>query len=243
MALRVCILILGALLTGCATQPSDGRWLYATKKAASDSLTWAPVATAVLVSASGADDDIAEWAMDENPVFGSRANAERRSDEFKDILKGGALASTAFLPREAPFEKKYADFTAITLVSPITDFIKDNTDRQRPDKSDRRSFPSGHTSQAFTAARILSDNKEYYDLSDGMSLATDITIYSLAVGTGWARVEAGVHYPSDVLVGAALGNFFSVFLNEAFFYESDTEASVYIEPKSKTFNLGLSWSF
>jgi membrane-associated phospholipid phosphatase len=28
----------------------------------------------------------------------------------------------------------------------------------------------------------------------------------LAAGTAWARVEAGVHFPSDVLAGAALGN-------------------------------------
>ncbi|MBD3343874.1 MAG: hypothetical protein GF401_02280 [Chitinivibrionales bacterium] len=31
------------------------------------------------------------------------------------------------------------------------------------------------------------------------------------MGTGWARVEAQKHYPTDVLVGAALGNFCATF--------------------------------
>ena len=38
----------------------------------------------------------------------------------------------------------------------------------------------------------------------------------LAVGTAYARVEAKEHFPSDVLVGAALGHFIGVFANEAF---------------------------
>jgi hypothetical protein len=33
------------------------------------------------------------------------------------------------------------------------------------------------------------------------------TFDSLAAITGWARVEAGMHFPSDVLAGWALGHF------------------------------------
>lgn len=29
----------------------------------------------------------------------------------------------------------------------------------------------------------------------------------ITAGTAWARVEGGVHYPSDVLAGMALGHF------------------------------------
>ena len=38
----------------------------------------------------------------------------------------------------------------------------------------------------------------------------------LAAGTAWARVEGGVHYPSDNLFGAALGNFVATFVHDAF---------------------------
>ena len=47
-----------------------------------------------------------------------------------------------------------------------------------------------------------------------MALKTSFRL--IAAGTAWARVEGGVHYPSDVLFGAALGNFVAVFVHDAF---------------------------
>jgi len=44
----------------------------------------------------------------------------------------------------------------------------------------------------------------------------DAGLTALTLGTGWARVEAGFHYPSDVLVGMALGDFNGAFFNDAF---------------------------
>ena len=38
----------------------------------------------------------------------------------------------------------------------------------------------------------------------------------LATGVGWARVEAGAHYPLDVCAGAAIGHFVSSFIHDAF---------------------------
>jgi membrane-associated phospholipid phosphatase len=38
----------------------------------------------------------------------------------------------------------------------------------------------------------------------------------LTFGTAWARVEAGAHYPSDVLVGMSIGNFFGLMFSDAF---------------------------
>jgi len=45
---------------------------------------------------------------------------------------------------------------------------------------------------------------------------TDAGLTALTLGTGWARVEAGFHYPSDVLVGMAIGNFNGAFFDDAF---------------------------
>ena len=73
------------------------------------------------------------------------------------------------------------------------------------DSSVHQSFFSGHTSSAFAAATLLSTM--YADLY-GPSTASKImwgTSLSLAAVTGYARVKGGVHFPSDVLVGAAVG--------------------------------------
>lgn len=59
------------------------------------------------------------------------------------------------------------------------------------------SFPSGHTSTAFSIATSLSINyPKWYVIAPSMLWAC---------GVGFARMYEGVHYPSDVLCGAILG--------------------------------------
>lgn len=57
------------------------------------------------------------------------------------------------------------------------------------------SFPSGHTGIAFTTATVLSN--QYPRLK--------IPLYLGATLVGISRIYLGRHYPSDVLVGAAIG--------------------------------------
>ncbi len=59
-------------------------------------------------------------------------------------------------------------------------------------------FPSGHTTAAFAIASMMS--KVYKD-----KVWVGILSYSLATGVGLSRVYDNVHWPSDVLIGAALG--------------------------------------
>ena len=59
------------------------------------------------------------------------------------------------------------------------------------------SFPSGHTTQVFAVATVIS---EHYD-----SLAVDIGAYGLAALVGYSRLESNSHYASDVLAGALIG--------------------------------------
>lgn len=48
----------------------------------------------------------------------------------------------------------------------------------------------------------------------------------MAVITAWARVEGNVHYPSDVLVGAALGNFIGMFIHDAFIGRAEDDIPI-----------------
>jgi membrane-associated phospholipid phosphatase len=77
-----------------------------------------------------------------------------------------------------------------------TEALKLTVDERRPDGSDRRSFPSGHTSGSFAAAATL---QQRY----GWKIGLPATL--LAGFVGVARVEAHKHFWHDVVAGAAIG--------------------------------------
>ncbi|HPW17570.1 MAG TPA: phosphatase PAP2 family protein [Candidatus Aminicenantes bacterium] len=69
----------------------------------------------------------------------------------------------------------------------------------------KASFFSGHAAAAFAAAAFLS--KVFTDIHGPSAWSTLVwaSSLSLAAYTGFARVKAGVHFPSDAIAGAAVG--------------------------------------
>ncbi|HNS86941.1 MAG TPA: phosphatase PAP2 family protein [Parvularculaceae bacterium] len=82
------------------------------------------------------------------------------------------------------------------VASLATTGLKETFPRMRPDGSDDRSFPSGHTSVSFAAAATLTNR---YGWKVGLPA------HALAAFVGASRVKARKHHVSDVLVGAAIG--------------------------------------
>lgn len=62
----------------------------------------------------------------------------------------------------------------------------------------RGSFPSGHTSAAFSVATVLSRRH-------GRHRWLPFVAYGAAAAVGFSRVSLSSHFPSDVFMGAALG--------------------------------------
>jgi membrane-associated phospholipid phosphatase len=62
-----------------------------------------------------------------------------------------------------------------------------------------RSFPSGHTSQAFFTATLIAP---YFHASGWVVFG----LYAVAMLIGITRMYVGAHYPRDVLAGAILGS-------------------------------------
>lgn len=85
---------------------------------------------------------------------------------------------------------------SIAAAQGITQLLKHLIDAPRPDRSDNRSFSSGHTSTAFAAASSILERRGADEGVPAMALAG-------LVGT--ARVEARKHHWRDVLAGAAIG--------------------------------------
>lgn len=69
---------------------------------------------------------------------------------------------------------------------------------QRTAADANTSMPSGHTSAAFCTATALSLRyKKWYVIAPSYLYATSVA---------WARMYQGVHYPTDVFVGAIVGS-------------------------------------
>jgi hypothetical protein len=84
---------------------------------------------------------------------------------------------------------------AVVRAAVVTNGLKYAVNERRPNGG-ANSFPSGHTSFAFTGAEFI--RKEY-------GWAWGVPAYAVASYVGWSRVEARAHYTHDVLAGAAIG--------------------------------------
>ncbi len=81
----------------------------------------------------------------------------------------------------------------------VTEVLKSSVHEWRPDHSDQKSFPSGHTAIAFAAAT-------YMDTRYGEEFgAWRPALYGAAALTAVARVQANKHHWKDVIAGGALG--------------------------------------
>lgn len=84
----------------------------------------------------------------------------------------------------------------LLVATASTESLKYLTHETRPNGECCASFPSGHTSIAFTSAAYM--HFRY-------GLAYSIPFYMAASYVGYSRVQANSHYTHDVIAGGALG--------------------------------------
>ena len=120
-----------------------------------------------------------------------------------------SLLATGIITKSPQLRRKSLEtFGAIVTELAISEAMKVSFNRLRPAEKypteifpyhsiHGRSFPSGHSSLAFSAAASLSIQcKKWY---------VTVPAYLWASSVGYSRLYLGVHYPSDVLMGAAVG--------------------------------------
>ena len=141
--------------------------------------------------------------LESNVYEGFNPNRKLTSiDDYTQYLPAAAvftLDAAGLKGRNRPQQQLllYAlgNVSAAVIVQPIKRIIG----RERPNKSDFRSFPSGHTSTAFVAAEFL--HQEFGHYSPWISVAG----YATATATGYLRLYNNQHWLGDVIAGAAIG--------------------------------------
>lgn len=142
---------------------------------------------------------------------------------------------------------KFLDMFALYALSNVlsTSFVyttKQLTARSRPDDSNRRSFPSGHTVTAFVAAEFL--HQEYKDKSIWISISG----YGMASLVGIFRIYNNKHWVSDVLAGAGAGILSTKFVYWSYpylqkaFRKKETKRQSFIFPEYDKGNLSLNFT-
>ena len=119
------------------------------------------------------------------------------------------VTTIGFIQKDQTLKNKGYYMGATLLTSAlITTSLKFAIDKDRPfvtypeiqklTSAGSPSFPSGHTSEAFATATSLSlAFPKWYVIAPSFIWAS---------AAGYSRMHLGVHYPSDVLVGALIGS-------------------------------------
>lgn len=138
-------------------------------------------------------------------VLPLRAQRAYHGDGPDDVLRFVPIASS-FALKACGVEglscwKRLAVNTALSyaLAAGTTWTLKHTIHERRPDWTDDRAFPSGHTALAFAGAVVL--DKEFRHVSPWISVAG----YAVATGVGIDRMARNRHAWQDVVAGAAIG--------------------------------------
>ena len=123
----------------------------------------------------------------------SRRGWSKTSSIGHDVLVGAALGTPVI---QGDWRGDLQAAGSMLAAGGTTWVLKELVQERRPDRSDNRSFPSGHTSVSFAAAATL--EKRY-------GWRAGLPALAVASFVGFARVQADKHYVHDVLAGALIG--------------------------------------
>lgn len=231
------LLCVSISLSGCSTLSSGRLWGEnatlvpgwervgaSAIDAARDPWVWGPLIGAAAFQIDNLDRRTSDWARKHTPVFGSRSGAEQWSDDLRKASVWSHYISVLATPGgdemgdwvSSKAKGMLVHAAATSVTSNVTRQLKRTTDRERPNGLAKESFPSGHTSSSAVHTRLASENLQSIKMSRRSRRVLNVGLTALTIGTSWARIEAGWHFPSDTLFSMALGNFVGSFVNDAF---------------------------
>lgn len=178
------------------------------------------------------------------------------------IVDAALVAWAAKRSPDVALQMSMINIQSLAMASLMTGVTKRIVDRERPvatacfddpgydeacDTADKHySFPSGHTSMAFTGASLIClhhfELELYGDSGDTIACAAAMTMGTL---TGVSRIAADKHYLTDVLAGAAIGGISGGLMPWLLYHAWATPPSAdesLVTPVVTAEHVGLAWS-
>jgi membrane-associated phospholipid phosphatase len=199
--------------------------------------SFAVVATAAIIDAPLRDE------MRRQPKDNSFMNIERFGAEYSVGVVAGFYLVGNLVENEKAVSVAQDSLTASIIASGlITPAIKIAAGRSRPYEdlgtnnfkslgadNPNSSFPSGHTTEAFALASVISSHYE--------EIWIKVTAYTVASLVGIARTYHDAHFASDVLAGAFIGNW--VGLSVVSYHQQKQGANIMLRPEITQDIIGL----
>ena len=132
-------------------------------------------------------------------TFGTYRNRIDDYLQFAPYLEIGGLLLAGVESRDDRINLSLIVLKSELIMLSSVYMVKILTGVHRPNSSNRHSFPSGHTAQAFLAASIV--HTEFRDKSQWYGIGA----YTIATGVGAFRMINNKHWQSDVFAGAGFG--------------------------------------
>lgn len=188
---------------------------------------------------------IKDWNIETKDKFGSKNKSKLTIDDYSQYAPIVAVYVLNNIGVKGKHNLK--DRTVILSTSLLLTFIsvkalKNGTSQQRPDETDKKSFPSGHTALAFAGAEFLF--QEYKDVS----IWYGISGYVVASATGLLRIYNNKHWLTDVAAGAGIGilctktaYWIHPFINKHLFPSKNNKSSAMVSPFYDGRNFGGSF--
>lgn len=183
-----------------------------------------PAAGALLLQIDHGDRRISDWAREHTPVYGSNDRADQRSEDIRGVMACTFYLSMIATPGgddlsswgSSKVKGALVQQAAVGFNHLIVSNSQDAIGRERPNNSDKRSFPSSRAANTAAFATLSSRNVDAMNIPQPAKTALNFGLYTAMFATAWARVEAGRHYPSDVLAGISLGHLTTSIINDSF---------------------------
>jgi len=263
----LCVVIPAMVLLfvqGCTTMADNRRWgedvtlrpgsetiSRSFSNAISSPYVLIPGAGALILQVGGMDKRLSRWASRHTPTTGSTGQAERLSSNLRSVSSASFLMSMLMTPSGEDPEGwliSKAKGVAVQggaagLNNEIITVLKRTSGRTRPNNMDDRSFPSGHATNSALFTSLAARNVQVMNIPSSAKTSLDIMLHAVMFAVAWERVEAGVHYPSDVLAGIALGYFIGPFINDSFMGLTEQQCKPVVRTTPDGFFIGLQKKF